>query len=66
VNIVILLFLGFLIILAYYSILKGNFNLKKNAFFLTIVLVIIFKLFHILEYLNVSFNIYDGVYGTII
>jgi heme/copper-type cytochrome/quinol oxidase subunit 3 len=71
INTCILLLSGYTITYAHHYLMNYNVTTKKHyknyiieGFLLTLFLAVFFTAFQVLEYLNASFSIWDGVYGT--
>lgn len=64
VNTIILLSSGATVTWAHHAIQKGNFNEAKRALFFTIILAVAFTSLQVFEYIEASFTISDGIYGS--
>lgn len=63
-NTIILVLSGATITWAHYALIIGNFNQATASIYLTITLAIFFTLLQVCEYIEATFNISDGVYGS--
>lgn len=65
INTLILLLSGATVTWAHHALLLGKEKETTNAFLMTILLALLFTLLQLFEYIEASFRISDGIYGSV-